>query len=52
VEPAQARRIAEEVAVSVSGWREEAKRVGLTARECDRMASAFEHRDLRAALRK
>jgi serine/threonine-protein kinase HipA len=52
VKPAQARRIAEEVAVSVSGWREEAKRVGLTAKECDRMASAFEHRDLRAALRK
>jgi serine/threonine-protein kinase HipA len=52
LKPAQARRIAEEVAVSVSGWREEAGRVGLTARECDRMASAFEHRDLRAALKK
>jgi serine/threonine-protein kinase HipA len=48
---AEAHRIAVEVAVSVSGWREEAGRVGLTARECDRMASAFEHRDLKAALK-
>jgi serine/threonine-protein kinase HipA len=47
----QAHEIAAEVAVSVSGWREEAARMGLTARECERMASAFEHPDLTAALK-
>ena len=41
-----AREIAAEVARVVRGWREEAARIGLTKRECDRMASAFEHKDL------
>jgi len=41
-----AREIAAEVAGIVRGWREEAMRMGLTKRECDRMASAFEHKDL------
>jgi serine/threonine-protein kinase HipA len=33
---------AEEIAGVVRGWRGEAKKRGLTGRECDRMASAFE----------
>lgn len=48
--PNEARDIAADVAGVVSGWREEAARVGLTRGECERMASAFEHSDLRKAL--
>lgn len=48
--PDEAREVATEVAGIVSGWREEADRVGLTRGECERMASAFEHSDLRRAL--
>lgn len=48
--PDEAREVAAEVAGVVSGWREEADRVGLTRGECERMASAFEHSDLRKAL--
>jgi len=46
----QARAIAAEVGQAVSTWREEAARAGLTPAETDRMASAFEHEDLKAAL--
>lgn len=47
---AEAREIACEVGRVVAGWREEAARVGLGPGEMDRMASAFDHDDLRAAL--
>lgn len=50
LEPEEARDIAADVAGVVSGWREEAARVGLTRGECERMASAFGHNDLRKAL--
>lgn len=46
----KARKIAAEVGQAVATWREEAARLGLTQAEIDRMASAFEHEDLRAAL--
>lgn len=46
---APAREIAAEVARAVATWRDEAARLGLTPGEIDRMASAFEHDDLRAA---
>jgi serine/threonine-protein kinase HipA len=46
-----ARTIANEVATAVSRWRTVATRYGLSKAECDRMASAFEHEDLTAALR-
>jgi serine/threonine-protein kinase HipA len=45
----QARNIARQVGKAVSKWRDEAARHGLTKNEVDRMASAFEHDDLRAA---
>lgn len=45
----EARRIAAEVGKAVSGWRDEASQHGLTKLEIDRMASAFEHRDLEMA---
>lgn len=45
----QARQIAAEVAEAVSKWRREAAAVGLAAKEIDRMTSAFEHEDLKAA---
>lgn len=44
-----ARAIAAEVGEAVANWRAEAKRIGLTAGEVERMASAFEHADLAAA---
>ena len=46
----EARQIAAGVGRAVSGWRRTAAKLGLTAAETDRMASAFEHEDLKAAL--
>jgi serine/threonine-protein kinase HipA len=46
----EAHRIAGQVGQAVSAWRREAKKLGLTPAEIDRMASAFEHKDLKAAL--
>ena len=48
--PKDARQIAAEVAKVVATWRAEAAKLGLTSQESDRMASAFEHEDLKAAL--
>ena len=47
----EARTIASEVAAAVARWRAVARRFGATRRDIDRMASAFEHRDLEAARR-
>lgn len=46
----KAHAIAAEVGKAVTTWRKEAARMGLTHTEIDRMASAFEHEDLKAAL--
>jgi len=46
----KARVIAAEVGKAVTTWREEASQLSLTRAEIDRMASAFEHEDLKAAL--
>ena len=46
----EAKTIAGEVGQAVATWREEAARMGLTQAEIGRMASAFEHEDLREAL--
>ena len=45
-----ARLIAREVGNSVAAWRTEAQSLGLSNSEIERMASAFEHRDLDLAL--
>jgi serine/threonine-protein kinase HipA len=45
----RAREIAAEVGKAVLKWRDVAARQGLTRGEADRMASAFEHEDLRLA---
>jgi len=45
----KAKTIAAEVAQSVSSWRKEATRQGLSKTEINRMASAFEHDDLKQA---
>ena len=45
----QSRAISAQVGKAVSKWRGEAERYGLTKPEIDRMASAFEHRDLEMA---
>jgi serine/threonine-protein kinase HipA len=49
LKPDQAKSIAAEVGIAVSGWRREAKRAGITDNEINRMASAFDHKDLRKA---
>ncbi len=48
----RSREIAAEVGRAVTTWREEAARIGLSPAQIDRMASAFEHEDLRASVRK
>jgi serine/threonine-protein kinase HipA len=50
--PAEAKAIAREVGKAVSGWRKLGAKHGLKKADLDRMESAFEHDDLRAALRK
>ena len=45
----EARHIAAQVGRVVGAWRRDAKTLGLTPAEIERMASAFEHEDLRAA---
>ena len=45
----EAREIAAQVGKAVAGWRKIALKLGLTSGEVDRMASAFEHEDLKAA---
>lgn len=47
--PAEARKIAAETGRAVAAWRTEAAELGLTKAEIERMASAFEHGDLKAA---
>ncbi len=47
---AEAHRIAGQTGQAVATWRKQAAKVGLTPTEIDRMASAFEHEDLQAAL--
>jgi serine/threonine-protein kinase HipA len=49
LDSAAAGAIVAQVGKAVSKWRGEAARQGLTKMEIDRMASAFEHRDLEAA---
>ncbi len=46
----EACKLARKAALAVSDWRTEATRQGLSQVECDRMATAFEHDDLTAAL--
>ena len=46
----EARSIAAEIGTIVSVWRQSAETVGLSRAEIDRMASAFEHHDLKKAL--
>lgn len=48
---AEAHKIAGQVGHAVATWRKQAAKLGLTPAEADRMASAFEHEDLQAALK-
>lgn len=49
LKPGEAKKIAAEVGGAVSKWRDEASRMGVPKSEINRMASAFEHEDLRKA---
>jgi serine/threonine-protein kinase HipA len=51
LESDEARTVAAQVGRAVATWRREAAKLGLTAQEIDRMASAFEHEDLKAAVK-
>ncbi len=46
----EAKKIAKEIGNAVCKWREEAKHLGITAAEIERMSSAFDHLDLRQAI--
>jgi serine/threonine-protein kinase HipA len=48
--PDEAHKIAAEVGQAVATWRKVATKLALSETEIDRMASAFEHEDLKAAL--
>src|SRR4029077_13656361 len=52
LDDAEAGEIAAQVGKATSKWHDEAAAHGITKREIDRMASAFEHEDLKEALRK
>ncbi len=45
-----AKKIARDIATVTSKWRQEAKARGFKAQEIERMASAFEHKDLKLAV--
>ena len=47
---ADVRQIVQETVTAVSGWRKAAAKLGMSRRETDRMASAFEHEATDAAL--
>jgi serine/threonine-protein kinase HipA len=51
LDPGEARKIAGEAGRAVSRWRQAAARVGLQKIEVDRMASAFDHKDLKNSLK-
>ena len=51
LKPREAKSVAAEVGSVVARWREEAKRANISDSEIGRMSSAFEHEDLRKALR-
>ena len=50
VKPGKARIIVREVGTAVARWRETAAATGLASPEIERMASAFEHKDLTGAI--
>jgi len=50
VKPDEAKRIVREVGQALAQWREISAATGLSNKETDRMASAFEHEDLRKAI--
>jgi serine/threonine-protein kinase HipA len=50
LDESDAHQIAAQVGQAVATWRRHAAKLGLKAAEIDRMASAFEHEDLKVAL--
>jgi serine/threonine-protein kinase HipA len=52
LDAAKAREISKQVGKAVSQWRAEATRHGISKSETERMASAFEHEDMKAAVRR
>jgi serine/threonine-protein kinase HipA len=52
LDAAKAREISKQIGKAVSKWRAEATRHGISKSETERMASAFEHEDMKAAVRR
>jgi serine/threonine-protein kinase HipA len=50
VKPDKAKVIARGVGMAVAGWRETAAATGFNAKEIERMATAFEHKELEKAI--
>jgi serine/threonine-protein kinase HipA len=50
VKPGKAKAIVREVGTAVARWRETATASGLSNKEIDRMATAFEHDELKEAV--
>jgi serine/threonine-protein kinase HipA len=51
IKPDRARSILGEVEKAVSAWRQEARKLGMTAQECDAFADAFEHAERQSVRR-
>jgi serine/threonine-protein kinase HipA len=51
IDDARAQKIAKEVGQAVTRWRAAAAKMGIKDSEIDRMASAFDHKDLESAIR-
>lgn len=47
----RAKEYIREIALAVSNWKNRARAYGISSHEIDRMSSAFEHEDLRKALK-
>jgi serine/threonine-protein kinase HipA len=52
LDESRAKTIAREVGLTIAKWRKQAARCGLGETEIERMATAFEHEDLKKALGK
>ncbi len=51
LEEDEARQLARDVAAAIAGWREQAAALGIAPAEIKRMSSAFEHAEMRSALK-
>jgi serine/threonine-protein kinase HipA len=46
----EAKKIANQIGLATSTWKEQGKQIGIKSKDLERMSSAFEHQDLKMAL--